>query len=729
MWRQILRFGWAFVASLLPLAGQATHLMGGEMTYTYTGTNGAGAHLYEVHVAIYRDCSSANTNGTDFDSQAALGVYLNGALVANLTSFLDQNLIQNILPEDPNSCAELPDDLCIERGEYVFNVALDPAVGSYVLSYQRCCRSPAIVNLEVPEDQGFTLTTEIPGSGLVDIPNSSPVFEELPQAFVCNNLPLELNNAAVDADGDSLAYHICSIYTGALPLAPIPVPPTGPPFNEVTWAAGFNAGAPVSSVSGLAIDVQSGLVTGTPLGLGKYAVGICVEEWRDGVLINSILRDFTLDVVSCALSAPTYADVEPCNGLTVAFDQTGSPAETYTWDFGFTGAGGTSDAAEPVVEFPEPGIYEVLLGYTNGDCSGETSFTVQAQTPWTVAAELGTPECGAGGWWVPLFPPAGLPVESSYTWLYNGASTADETPEGIWLPPGGASTVSLTSTSFGCVESDAVLLELDPLPDADFTVVSAPCRGLTVEFANASPALGPFEWWFGDGTSEVATSPVHTYADYGPYAITVVAAGGTACADTAWQSFSVYPLDPFEPAFDVNPIVSCDSLSRVQITYLGLPADGLVWEFPTLEALEGTSVVLGFEAPGSYAGTVDLYHAGCDLALEVPLEVEAPAPLREVQYVVPNVFSPNNDGRNERLELDYLGVDGEPIAGLSNASFSVHHVAVYNRWGGLMFETEEALNGWRGAGAAEGTYYITVHSQHACATEPFRHQGEVTLVR
>ena len=718
---------------LLPSSATATHLMGGEMTYTHVGTNGSGWHTYEVRVAIYRDCSSANTNQTDFDLIASLGVYLNGSLVSNHQSNLDASLIENILPEDPNSCAELPEDLCIERGEYMFTITLPTTAGNYVLSYQRCCRSPAIVNLDTPQDQGFTLLTEIPGTALVEEPNSSPVFAELPQAFVCNNLPFELDNSALDPDGDSLAYHVCSIYIGATPLAPIPAPPLGPPFMEVTWNAGFNAAAPIQSVAGIAIDPITGLLTGTPAGLGKYAIGVCVEEWRNGVLINSILRDFTLDVVSCALSAPFYAGIEPCNGLDVSFVQTSNPAETYAWDFGFAGPTGTSTEPEPVVTFPAPGIYEVELAYTNGDCSGETSFTVQAQAPWTVEIEATDPVCQEGGWWVELTPPEGIPAGAEVDWLFGSGAEPGQfgggTPDGVLLPAGGPSTIQLITESYGCVESDQVTLQLDALPVADFAVLTPPCRGLTVEFANEQPDQGPFNWSFGDGSSGTGPNPVHVYSDFGPYAIQAIAGAGTACADTAWESFSVYPLDPFEAAFDVRPVISCDDTSRVQVTYLGQPADGLAWEFPGIEALEGSPVVLMFEEPGLQAGMVSLYHAGCDLTFEVPLEVEALEPLTEVKYVVPNVFSPNNDSKNERFELDYLTPDGIPVNGLTNSSFSTHRLAVYNRWGTLLFETGEALAGWWAQEASEGTYYVVVDSQHACATTPFHYHGEVTLVR
>ena len=41
----------------------ATHLIGGEITYTCLGGN-----QYEIKVVIYRDCGPTNSNNTGFDN-------------------------------------------------------------------------------------------------------------------------------------------------------------------------------------------------------------------------------------------------------------------------------------------------------------------------------------------------------------------------------------------------------------------------------------------------------------------------------------------------------------------------------------------------------------------------------------------------------------------------------------------------------------------------------------
>ena len=66
----------------------------------------------------------------------------------------------------------------------------------------------------------------------------------------------------------------------------------------------------------------------------------------------------------------------------------------------------------------------------------------------------------------------------------------------------------------------------------------------------------------------------------------------------------------------------------------------------------------------------------------------------EVDIYIPSSFSPNNDGINDLLEP--LGKD-----------FMGQKLQVFDRWGGLLFETKEAPFAWNGNEAEEGVYVVT----------------------
>ncbi|MEI6764416.1 MAG: M4 family metallopeptidase [Bacteroidota bacterium] len=54
----------------------------------------------------------------------------------------------------------------------------------------------------------------------------------------------------------------------------------------------------------------------------------------------------------------------------------------------------------------------------------------------------------------------------------------------------------------------------------------------SVQFANASTGGNHFKWYFGDGTTDTASTPLHTYTANGSYTVKLVADGGTCGKDS-----------------------------------------------------------------------------------------------------------------------------------------------------------------------------------------------------
>jgi gliding motility-associated-like protein len=64
---------------------------------------------------------------------------------------------------------------------------------------------------------------------------------------------------------------------------------------------------------------------------------------------------------------------------------------------------------------------------------------------------------------------------------------------------------------------------------------------------------------------------------------------------------------------------------------------------------------------------------------------------------IPNIFSPNGDGVNDIFIIE--GTEGFPGS----------RFEVFNRWGGLVYESDNYQSTWRGDELAEGTYYYVYH--------------------
>ena len=69
----------------------------------------------------------------------------------------------------------------------------------------------------------------------------------------------------------------------------------------------------------------------------------------------------------------------------------------------------------------------------------------------------------------------------------------------------------------------------------------------------------------------------------------------------------------------------------------------------------------------------------------------------KVTPYVHNVFTPNDDGKNEFLAIDNL------------EQFPDNTITVYNRWGSIVFQADAYVsdeeNGWNGDDVPDGTYF------------------------
>ena len=116
---------------------------------------------------------------------------------------------------------------------------------------------------------------------------------------------------------------------------------------------------------------------------------------------------------------------------------------------------------------------------------------------------------------------------------------------------------------------------------------------------------------------------------------------------------------------------------------------------------------------------------GCDSTVILTLTLDGIEPdttvVEETEpnvLYLPNAFTPNDDSKN----TIFLPVFTNPD------EIGEYSMEIYNRWGGLVFRTEEPTFGWNGANAVEGVYAVVVHYTSRGA-KPKTLKGSVTLIR
>lgn len=364
---------------LNPFLTNASHIVGGEMSY-----NCLGGNTFEVKLTVYRDCFYGAPNA-EFDPEASIGIFdANNELVLSLLGAPGGQLLipatvddtLDIIISDP--CLFPPEDICVHSMTYTDTIVLPPISGGYQLVYQRCCRNSSISNIISSFDTGASFIIDISEKALLEC-NSSPQFTAMPPVFLCINEPFEFDQSVIDIDGDSLVYSLCTPFDGASFDDPRPQPPLPPPYDPISWQ---NPPYSLNNLLGgtpLVIDPLTGIVTAIPNTQGIFLVGMCIQEYRDGELISETRREFQYNVGVCSeLEADFEIPSFQCENLAVDFINTSVNANDFLWYFNDPGnPNATSFVTNPTYTYSDTGTYTIMLvADPDGICSDTAYSTI-----------------------------------------------------------------------------------------------------------------------------------------------------------------------------------------------------------------------------------------------------------------------------------------------------------------------------------------------------------------
>jgi gliding motility-associated-like protein len=607
------------ICLIVGLKVSAMHIVGGEITYTYNGNNS-----YHIKVKVYRDCAS---NGAQFDNPLHLGIFS----ATGLDQVIGIPFVGSSPVNDPlvAPCIVPPDNVCVEFAIYETDVILPVSPGGYDIVYQRCCRNSSIININFPDETGATYVTHIdPSNNLAQI-NNAASFTSLPPIFLCVNTPFSYDNSATDIDNDSLVYSFCNPYSGASSSAPLPNPPSDPPYAPVQWAGTYNTNNQISGNPTFTIDPLTGLITGTPNQLGQYVIGVRVQEYRNGVLIGETRRDFQFNVLPCENAIASIPQQETfCTGLSVNFSNTSFNSTNYIWDFGdTTSTADVSTLATTSYTYPGPGNYTVTLIAYNpaGNCydTATTNFNV---APLLAPTFLATnPLCffnnsysySVGG---------SYDASATFQWNFGDAvpsTSIAASPTNIHFNTDTIQNFNVIVSQFGCSDTVEYSQAMYPRPTADIGEANKYCIGLQVDFQDSCAGAIGYYWDFGVPgiTSDFSftQNPSYLFPDTGIYTVTLVATNEAGCKDTAAEQFLVYPL--FSPTIypfnDSNFVNQCADANLFNFYADGLFSNqsAFTWTFgPNANVLSAnTQDVLGvtFNQAGIFPVKVSAEENGC----------------------------------------------------------------------------------------------------------------------
>lgn len=271
--------------------------MGNDITYTCIN-----ACTIEVHQRVYRDCCSNCSQWVglqDFQIVGANGclgapTQIGGWQPGNNPAQSTGWLVSEVTPVCPNTVTQCQDP----NGSTIRGVQeyhrwsqwdiCGTGCAAFTIEWWGQNRNGGITSGAANQGLGSFLTTINTNLGAC---NNSPQFNNPPVPYLCAGQPFTFNQGATDPDGDSLSYSLGLCYTDQ-----------NVPIN---YNAGFSFNNPLGASWNVVMNPTSGDVSFNP-NPGNVEVGVMcvyVEEWRNGVLINTIVRDMQINVIPCPNNA------------------------------------------------------------------------------------------------------------------------------------------------------------------------------------------------------------------------------------------------------------------------------------------------------------------------------------------------------------------------------------------------------------------------------------------
>lgn len=531
----------------------ASHIVGGDFTYRHLGDTVIGGRIrmiYRATLYIYQDCITGVPEAIAEDNPAFFTVYDNDNAPFGPGSFpfqVDTNIFFNpiagtggsiVVPGNfSNDCVKNIPPLCLQRKRFEKTYYFPANESGYTIVYQRCCRNSSIINVIAPGDEGATYFCVIPGSSRR---NNSASFTNYPPQIICLNNPLYYDNSATDADGDSLTYEFCAAQVGATGADIKPKTARYPPYDTVRYFPPYTFQNAISGFPLIEIDPVTGIITGTPNRIGRYLVTICCNEWRNGIIINTVKREFQFVVTDCSkvvvadipqFSTAPNTYIVNCTDYTVRFVNKSSGGFAYKWTFGVEGApGNTSTEFEPTFVYPDTGTYNVRLVVNPGStCPDSITRLVKIYPVFKTGFADSGQYCPGSPISFKDQTVSSIKPITYWKWSFgDGAESAEQNPTHIF-PKGGTYNVTLIAENFrNCVDTTlrrVVVQNFRPYAGDDTIVV----KGERMQF----DARGGVQYAWSPQLNLSDTSisnPTAFYPDTGFYAYSVFVQSAYGCS-------------------------------------------------------------------------------------------------------------------------------------------------------------------------------------------------------
>ncbi|MEO6729895.1 MAG: PKD domain-containing protein [Ferruginibacter sp.] len=427
--------------------------------------------------------------------------------------------------------------------------------------------------------------------------------------------------------------------------------------SEVGGVPGtFKFSGPGMSASGIFNASVAGAGTHTILYTYTSSAGSCVDTASRQITVWAPpLASFTVGAPACETKATVFTSTAttPVGNIT-----------TYTWDFGDGTPVVVKNSPAPFRHtFALAGNYNVKLFVTtsNGCVSVVKSLLVtvnpQPKPGFAIPASVCLPAAAvtfnnrsviADG------------TENAFTYLWdfgdpasgNSNSSIAITPTHTYAGTGPFNVNLKVTSGNGCTENTTIVLNtIHPQPKASFSmnkpgICIRDVVGFTDQSNGIDGTVNAWNWNFGDGQTDITANPTHLYGSENTFTVSLFITNSNGCnSDTVSKPITVYPYPVANAGPDRVVLEGGSIILQPVATGNGLK---YLWSPPTYlnSITSATPTVVTPLADITYTMTVTA-SGNCSVSDNVLVTIlKAPK--------IPNTFTPNGDGINERWLIKYL---------------------------------------------------------------------------
>jgi len=309
--------------------------------------------------------------------------------------------------------------------------------------------------------------------------------------------------------------------------------------------------------------------------------------------------------------------------------------------------------------------------------SGRLELDVLVTPPVTIAAVPPIGICASS-------PPHGIVLTAQPPGgTFGGAGVIGNRFNAVAMGPGRhVVTYSYREPQLGCLIEASQTIEVFQLSPVRLPADTVLCAGQGPFRLRASPAGGA---WTGPGVTATGLFTPSTMP--GTTVLTYSLPDG--CGSQTYR-ITVPPEPPLEVQWTATGCVDNHRAPRtLRFTASGPVADGVQWDFG-----DGSAPQTGAVVEHAYTGTGRFVpraiRPGASSGL-CPAQIALPA-LEVQEAIVPNVFTPNADGKNDTFAPQVGGCPGR--------------LQVFSRWGQQVYSQENYQGEWGGTGLSAGLYYF-----------------------